>query len=161
MNNYENSHHDGIAPIVPILDGSMEANLNNDNISDSQLNIVADKTMNMINAKDIIDSSNSSPINIANITNKTEVNNQYSINNTITNQDLVSTDISSDIQSNNIISVVKYLKYIIIFNIPIINVIIIIKTLNTKDDVNISNLAKSYLILLIISIVLFVIIKIF
>ena len=161
MNNYENSHHDGIAPIVPILDGSMEANLNNDNISDSQLNIVADKTMNMINAKDIIDSSNSSPINIANIPNKTEVNNQYSINNTITNQDLVSTDISSDIQSNNIISVVKYLKYIIIFNIPIINVIIIIKTLNTKDDVNISNLAKSYLILLIISIVLFVIIKIF
>ena len=161
MNNYENSHHDGIAPIVPILDGSMEANLNNDNISDSQLNIVADKTMNMINAKDIIDSSNSSPINIANITNKTEVNNQYSINNTITNQELVSTDISSDIQSNNIISVVKYLKYIIIFNIPIINVIIIIKTLNTKDDVNISNLAKSYLILLIISIVLFVIIKIF
>ena len=161
MNNYENSHHDGIAPIVPILDGSMEANLNNDNISDSQLNIVADKTMNMINAKDIIDSSNSSPINIANITNKTEVNNQYSINNTITNQELVSTDISSDIQSNNIISVVKYLKYIIIFNIPIINVIIIIKTLNTKDDVNISNLAKAYLILLIISIVLFVIIKIF
>ena len=161
MNNYENSHHDGIAPIVPILDGSMEANLNNDNISDSQLNIVADKTMNMINAKDIIDSSNSSPINIANITNKTEVNNQYSINNTITNQELVSTDISSDIQSNNIISVVKYLKYIIIFNIPIINVIIIIKILNTKDDVNISNLAKAYLILLIISIVLFVIIKIF
>ena len=33
MNNYENNHHDGIAPIEPVFENSLEANLNNDNIS--------------------------------------------------------------------------------------------------------------------------------
>lgn len=187
MNNYENNHHDGIAPVSPILNGSMEANLNNDNISDSQLNSVANKAMDIINTKEknnninfnILDSDNQ---NIDN-SNKFNIQNSIKLQNTIGNkminnevekqnyskEDVITTQENSFFEGSNdyldagIISIIKYLKYIIIFSIPIINIILIINNLINKNNgnININNLAKAYLILSIISIMLFIIIKIF
>lgn len=156
MNNYENNHHDGVTPISPILDESIEANLNNDNITDSELNEIADKTMEIFGSE-----FNVEPIHTS-VINDSEFNTDTTVRDTIANDCVDSLNISNNNLDNTIISVVEYLKYLIVFNIPIFNLIMIIKLINIKDNTNnIHNLARAYLIFLIIISILLIIVKMF
>lgn len=47
MNNAENNHHDGIAPVTPITPNSIESQINQNNISGEQIAKVAEQTTQM------------------------------------------------------------------------------------------------------------------
>ncbi len=156
MNNYENNHHDGIAPIEPVFENSLEANLNNDNISEQQVNEIASKTMQIVKSEDNNDKVDNSLIS--------EELESQSLNEPLKDNIVTSDNISllenkDDNLKNNIISVSNYLKYIIMFIIPIVNLILIIIVINKNKNINIRNLAKTYLILLIISCIFLTIIQ--
>ena len=158
MNNYENNHHDGITPIEPVFENSLEANLNNDNISEQQVDEIASKTMQIVKTEDNNDKVDNSFIN-ENLTENQPLN-EHLKDNIVTSDNINLLKNTDDNLKNDIISVSNYLKYIIIFNIPIINIIMIIRLMNENDNNNINNLAKAYLILLVISSIFLIIIKI-
>ena len=137
MNNYENNHHDGIAPIEPVFENSLEANLNNDNISEQQVNEIASKPMQIVKSEDNNDKVDNSLIS--------EELESQSLNeplkdNIVTSHNISLLENKDDNLKKNIISVSNYLKYIIMFIIPIVNLILIIIVINKNKNINIRNL---------------------
>lgn len=97
------------------------------------------------------------PNNLNNATNDNYNANDISGKNTSTSPiNDINLGVPQQNDSSNVVSVSKYLKYIIIFSIPIVGLIVLFKKafINKSENPNIKNFAKAQLILLIIIFIL-------
>lgn len=97
------------------------------------------------------------PNNLNNITNDTHnINDVAAKNNSATAINDINLGVPPKNDSNDVVGVSEYLKYIVIFSIPIVGLVVLFKKAfsNKAENPNIKNFAKAQLILLIIMFIL-------
>jgi len=113
---------------------------NNDNLSN---NNISNKLSNNLTNNNISNKSNN------NLTNN-NINNKLSDN--LTNNNINNQSNDNSITNNDIVSVKKYLLYMILFCIPVVGLImLLIKAFSKNENKNISNYAKANLIFYLIT----------
>ena len=142
------------SPIAP-QPQNKELNLESSSPFDIGVNAPLSTNANVNITPEVPNNTPITPITVSNNGQENASNNPNLSNNNQQPQDI---NISSQPQqSNDVVSVGKYLLHIILFSIPIVGfIILIIKALDKKDK-NISNFAKAQLIIVLASIILCVI----
>ena len=162
-NEQQEETKDVIIPITPIPGTETNNNITNTNTLETNSNNNAIETNN----NPILNLDSSSPfdigINEPMSNNNSNIDNIESQNNTEIINSTESTNQTQDIKiettqdnnnDNKITSVGQYLLYIVLFSIPIIGLIIMIIKALDKNNKNISNFAKAWLIIYVITFVI-------
>lgn len=175
-NNVISTNANSVMPgtVTPIFNGNVvepttpQPNNNLNIVNSSPFDIGLNSTINTEKTQ-IIDPILSGSNNISNTTNENSQllnnNSMQPLNNNVTNNFGDATPLTNaninNTSNDNIVSVGKYLGYILLFSIPIVGfIMLLVKAFGDKKDKNISNLAKAQLILIVIVTVLSIVLSI-
>ena len=175
-NNVISTNANSVMPgtVNPIFNGNVvepttpQPNNNLNIVNSSPFDIGLNSTINTEKTQ-IIDPILSGSNNISNTTNENSQllnnNSMQPLNNNVTNNFGDATPLTNaninNTSNDNIVSVGKYLGYILLFSIPIVGfIMLLVKAFGDKKDKNISNLAKAQLILIVIVTVLSIVLSI-
>lgn len=175
-NNVISTNANSVMPgtVNPIFNGNVvepttpQPNNNLNIVNSSPFDIGLNSTINTEKTQ-IIDPILSGSNNISNTTNENSQllnnNSMQPLNNNVTNNFGDATPLTNaninNTSNDNIVSVGKYLGYILLFSIPIVGfIMLLVKAFGDKKDKNISNLAKAQLILIVIATVLSIVLSI-
>ena len=175
-NNVISTNANSVMPgtVTPIFNGNVveptppQPNNNLNIVNSSPFDIGLNSTINTEKTQ-IIDPILSGSNNISNTTNENSQllnnNSMQPLNNNVTNNFGDATPLTNaninNTSNDNIVSVGKYLGYILLFSIPLVGfIMLLVKAFGDKKDKNISNLAKAQLILIVIVTVLSIVLSI-
>ena len=175
-NNVISTNANSVMPgtVNPIFNGNVvepttpQPNNNLNIVNSSPFDIGLNSTINTEKTQ-IIDPILSGSNNISNTTNENSQllnnNSMQPLNNNVTNNFGDATPLTNaninNTSNDNIVSVGKYLGYILLFSIPLVGfIMLLVKAFGDKKDKNISNLAKAQLILIVIVTVLSIVLSI-
>ena len=175
-NNVISTNANSVMPgtVTPIFNGNVvepttpQPNNNLNIVNSSPFDIGLNSTINTEKTQ-IIDPILSGSNNISNTTNENSQllnnNSMQPLNNNVNNNFGDATPLTNaninNTSNDNIVSVGKYLGYILLFSFPIVGfIMLLVKAFGDKKDKNISNLAKAQLILIVIVTVLSIVLSI-